>query len=307
MRVLVTGAGGRLGRAIVEEFGNAGHIVVGLNRAALDVTRPAAVASAAFANRPDVIINCSSFSPVDAAETAQEEAFAINAMAPAILADVARRSGSALVHFSTEYVFDGESSVPARENDRLRPRNLHGASKLAGERHVLSAPVHLILRLGSLFGGALSGQPVPGTIDGLVHAIATGRTIQEFVDGILSPTYAPDVAVATRELLESRAASGIYHCVNSGYCTWTELASAVATQLRVPVSMPLAEYAQLDHRPLATPLSPAKLAAQGVVMPHWHSALRRYLQSSLVQAWKAVQDTRSTMGVAMPAEGLRVH
>lgn len=306
MRVLVTGAGGRLGRAIVEEFGQAGHTVLALNRAALDVTQPAAVASAVFANRPDAIINCSGFNAVELAETAQEEAFAVNAMAPAILADVARRAGIALVHFSTDLVFDGESNIPSRENDRLRPRNVYGASKLAGERHVATSPVHLVLRLGSLFGGVFNGQPGPATIDGLVHSIATGRTVQALVDGIISPAYAPDVSAATRALLESRATSGIYHCVNTGYCTWPELASAIAAQLRVPVSLPLAEYAQKGQRPHANPLSPAKLAAQGIVMPHWHSALRRHLQSNLVQAWKAVQE-KPGLAVVMPSQELRAH
>jgi dTDP-4-dehydrorhamnose reductase len=294
MRVLVTGAGGRLGRSVVEEFDRAGHTVVALNHAALDVTRPSLVASAVFTNRPDVIVNCSSFNAADRAETSQDDAFAVNATGPAILSDIARRVGVALVHYSSHSVFDGGSNIPSRETDRVRPRDVYGASKLAGERHVESAPVHFVLRLGSVFGGVVDGLARPATIDGLVYTLATGRTIQAFVDGILSPTYVPDVAAATRVLLESRAPSGTYHCVNTGYCTWPELAGAIATHLQVPASMPLAEFAQRPRQPQGNPLSPAKLASQGIVMPHWHSALRRYLQSSLVQGWRAAADVRVT-------------
>jgi dTDP-4-dehydrorhamnose reductase len=287
MRVLVTGAAGRLGRSMVGEFGQAGHVVVGLNHAALDVTNPGAVASAVFAHRPDVIANCSSFSAVDLAETAQEDAFGVNATGPAILADIARQIGIALIHYSTDSVFDGESSAPCTETDRVRPRNVFGASKLAGERHVATAPVHYVIRLGSVFGGELDGQVHPATIDGLVNALATGQPVQGFVDGILSPTYLLDVASATRMLLTSHAPSGTYHCVNTGYCTWPELASAIAAQLRVPVSMPLAYYTDRHPRPHGNPLSSAKLASQGILMPHWHSALRRYLQSPVVQGWRS--------------------
>jgi dTDP-4-dehydrorhamnose reductase len=286
MRVLVTGAAGRLGRSVVEEFNRSGDAVVGLSHAALDVTHPSAVASAVLANRPDVIVNCSSFSAVDLAETAQEDAFGVNATGPAILADIARRVGIALIHYSTDSVFDGESSTPCSETDRVRPRNVYGASKLAGERHVATAPVHYVMRLGSAFG-AVEGRVHPATIDGLVSALASGQPVQGFVDGILSPTYLPDAASATRMLLMSHAPSGTYHCVNTGYCTWPELASAIAAQLHVPVSMPLAYYTERQSRPHGNPLSPAKLASQGVLMPHWHSALRRYLQSALVQGWRA--------------------
>ena len=302
MRVLVTGAGGRLGRAIVEEFGAAGHAIVALDHAALDVTQPGKVASAVFTNRPDVIVNCSGFNAVELAETSQDDAFSVNATGPAILADIARRIGVALIHYSTDSVFDGESHVPSRETDRVRPRNVYGASKLAGERHVATAPVHYVMRLGSVFGGTVKHPQHPATIDGLIQSLAAGEPVQAFVDGILSATYLPDVASATRMLLASRAPSGTYHCVNTGYCTWAELASAIATQLHVPVSMPIAYYTRKSPRPQSHPLSSAKLAAQGIVMPHWHSALRRYLQSSVVRKWTAAGDLRGKTMSAVPQE-----
>jgi dTDP-4-dehydrorhamnose reductase len=304
MRVLVTGAGGRLGRAVVQEFDTAGHTVAALNHAALDVTRPDAVASAVFVNRPDVIVNCSSFSAVELAETAQDDAFRVNATGPAILADIARRIGVALIHYSTDSVFEGGASRPSTETDRVRPRNIYGASKLAGERHVATAPVHYVLRLGSVFGGASAPAADPATIDGLIRSLAAGESVQAFVDGILSPTYLPDVASASRTLLASRAPSGTYHCVNTGYCTWPELASAIASLLHVPASMPLAYYTQKSQRPLSHPLSPAKLAAQGIVMPHWHSAVRRYLESG---ALAPVPGTDHVRSARVPSPSIGIH
>jgi dTDP-4-dehydrorhamnose reductase len=279
MRVLVTGARGRLGCAVIAEFRRAGHAVTGLDRTSLDVTQPSAVRAAVSSHRPDVIVNCSAYNRVDDAETDRETAFAVNATGPAILAGVARHANAALVHYSSDFVFDGETTVPYSETDRTAPCNVYGASKLAGERHAVRAPLHWVLRLSSVFGGT-DQDCRPTSIDWIADAICAGRSVPVFVDRVVSPSYAPDVAAATRRLVESRAPSGIYHCVNTGHGTWYDVAHYMTRELGVAASLQAAsvlDRPQTARRPRFCALSTAKLTTQGIAMPHWQDAIRRHV------------------------------
>jgi dTDP-4-dehydrorhamnose reductase len=277
-RVLVTGAAGRLGAAIVQTFHDAQ--VIAHTRSSLDITDPEAVSRAVADGRPDVIVNCAAFNDVDGAEDAPIEALAVNAFAPRNLARAAHEVGATLVHYSTDFVFDGKASRPYREDDRPQPQSTYAASKLLGEWLALDAPAAYVLRVESLFGSARDWDGRQGTMDGIVAGIEAGREVRVFTDRVVSPSYTPDIAAATRYLVATGAQPGLYHCVNAGQGTWFEVAQAVADLLQVtphlvPVSV---KDVQLKaRRPQFCALSPQKLTDAGFQMPHWREALARWV------------------------------
>ena len=278
MRIAVAGAAGRLGGAVVAELSDAGHTVFGLGRADMDITNPGQVAAVTAMLQPHVIVNCSAYNAVDAAEAAVGEAYAINAHGPGVLAAAALSCGAVLVHFSTDFVFDGRASAPYGEDDDPNPLSVYGASKLAGEDEVRKTPRHYILRVESLFGGTgVNGHRA--TIDYMAATLGAGQTVRAAVDRVVTPTYVPDAARVTRALLDGRAAPGVYHCVNSGVATWYEVAQEVARLVGghggiVPVLS--SALTTVAPRPQFCALSNAKLAAAGIPLPTWQSALARH-------------------------------
>ena len=277
-RVLVTGAAGRLGSAIVRTF--AGSDVVALRRDDLDVTDPAAVRARVAELRPSTIINCVGFNDVDGAETDPVGALAVNALAVRSLARAAEEGHATLVHYGSDFVFDGEASRPYDERAEPSPRSVYAASKLLGEWLALEAPRAFVLRVESLFGSDTSWTGRRGTLDAIVDAIEHGREVRVFTDRVVSPSYIDDVAAATRHLLEQDAPPGLYHCVNSGSGTWHEVAQEIARLLECTPrfrTMTMAEATLRAARPRYCALDNGKLAAAGFPMPPWQNALRRWL------------------------------
>jgi dTDP-4-dehydrorhamnose reductase len=278
-RVLVTGAAGRLGATILDAFED--RHVIAHTRSSLDITDASAVTRAVADTRPDLIINCAAFNDVDGAETAPIDALAVNAFAPRNLARAARDVGATFVHYSTDFVFDGHASQPYDEQAMPRPQSTYAASKLLGEWLALDAPRAYVLRVESLFGAARNWTGRTGTLDSIVAGIEAGRDVRVFTDRVVSPSYVPDIAAATRHLVLTDATPGLYHCVNAGQATWYDVARAAATLLNltptlVPVSV---KDVQLKaRRPQFCALSPQKLAAAGFAMPPWEDALRRWLE-----------------------------
>ena len=285
MRVLVTGAAGRLGAAIVEAFQDAQLIIH--PRSSLDITDAAAVSHAVGASRPDVIINCAAFNDVDGAEAAPLAALAVNAFAPRNLARAAREAGAAFVHYGTDFVFDGKTAEPWDEMAKPSPQSTYAASKLLGEWFALDAPRAYVLRVESLFGAVTNWTGRTGTMDAIVAGIEGGRDVRVFTDRVVSPSYVPDIAAATRHLVLTNAAPGLYHCVNAGQATWYEVAQTVAQLLGVtPKLVPVSVHdIQLKaRRPQFCALSPQKLASAGFAMPHWQDAMRRWLRGRAIPA-----------------------
>jgi dTDP-4-dehydrorhamnose reductase len=279
MRILVTGAGGRLSGAVSAELASAGHTVAALGRAELDVTDAGHVRAAIARLCPEAIINCSAYKDIDRAETNRETAFAINALGPSVLAEAASATGAILVHYGTAFVFDGTALEPYAEDDAPNPLNVYGASKLSGESAVRCVRGHYILRVESPFGGS-SVLRRRATIDWIAARLLSGGVVHAVVDRTVSPSYVFDVAHATRMLLEYQAPFGTYHCVNSGFGTWYELAVEVASALGIagriePVTA--ADLKTVAPRPRFCALSNLKLYAVGVAMPSWQSAIRQHL------------------------------
>lgn len=279
-RVLVTGASGQLASFIIRAFED--QDVVAHTRTTLDVTDASAVARLVSETAPAVIVNCAAFNDVDGAEHQPVAALAVNAFAVRSLARAAETAGATLVHYGTDFVFDGSATEPYRETDQPSPRSVYAASKLLGEWFALEAPGAYVLRVESLFGAPRHWAGRRGTLGSIVEGLEQGRELRVFRDRIVSPTYSADVAAATRHLVEHRAAPGLYHCANDGHATWEEVAREAAraigvTPRLVPITM---KDAQLRApRPLYCAMSCRKLAAAGFSMPPWQDAVRRWLAS----------------------------
>jgi dTDP-4-dehydrorhamnose reductase len=305
-RVLVTGANGQLAAFIVEAF--ADREVIALPRHTLDVTDPALVARTVADIAPDLIVNCAAFNDVDGAESRAIEAIAINALAVRSLRRAADAAGATLVHYSTDFVLNADSTEPHEEHVRPAPRGVYASSKLLGEWMARESsayatgigpstgsgpsraessdgetgPRTFVLRVESLFGSSAGWTGRRGTLDHIIDGLEQGRDINVFTDRIVSPSYSKDVAAATRHLVTHGAEAGLYHCVNDGHASWHDVAAEAARILGVP---PRLVPITVDQMPLRVPrprycaLSPRKLAAAGFTMPTWQNALRRWLEA----------------------------
>ena len=304
MKVLVTGAGGQLGTAVARLLA-ADCDVTRAARADVDLTDARQVREAVEAARPEAVVNCAAYNDVDGAEDDPRTALAVNAFGVRTLAAAARAAGATLIHYGTDFVFDGTAERPYTEDDAPNPRSVYATSKLLGEWFAQDGP-HYVLRVESLFGaggaggrGELpradplrgrapergagprgAGRRRGGTLDRMADALLAGRPVQAFADRTVSPSYVEDVARATRAVLRRAAAPGLYHCVGSGSATWLSVARALARRLEAPER--LVERATLAARrfravrPAYCALSNAKLAAAGVPMPTWEDAVARY-------------------------------
>jgi dTDP-4-dehydrorhamnose reductase len=278
-RVLLTGASGQLAGAIARTFGRDSDVTA-LTRGALDITDDRAVLDAFSAAAPDIVINCAAYNDVDGAEAEPVAALEVNAFAVRSLARAAAAAGAALVHYSSDFVFDGASSRPYAEDDRPNPQGVYAASKLLGEWFALEAGRAVVLRVESLFGAPLHGPGRKGSLSSLVEAIEAGRDVPVFVDRTVSPSYVVDVAEATHALVASGTASGVYHCVNAGACSWHEIAAEIARLLGKPArlrAITLDTVSLRARRPKYSALACTRLQAAGFTMPPWQDALARFL------------------------------
>ena len=224
MKVVVVGAAGQLGRVTVERWAGA-HEVTALTRREVDIADAAALERTLDALAPELILNCAAYNDVDGAEDMPATAFTVNALAVRSMAAVAERAGATLVHYSTDFVFDGaDRATPYTETDAPRPQSVYGMSKLLGEWLAAAAPRAYVLRVESLFGGVY----VRSSVDKLVAGLERGEPLRVFADRTLTPSYVADVVEATCRLVETGAPAGLYHCVNSGVTNWLELAEELA-------------------------------------------------------------------------------
>jgi dTDP-4-dehydrorhamnose reductase len=275
-KVLVVGAGGQLGSAMVRRLTHV-TTVVGMTRRELDLTDHAAVATAVARERPAVILNCAAYNAVDQAEDAVAEALAVNAFVPQSLARAARAVDATLVHFSTDFVFDGHATRPYTESDAPNPQSVYGQSKLMGEWLASDAPRAYVLRVESLFGGPAARS----SIDRIITSLRSGDPARVFVDRVVTPSFVDDVVDATWSLLTREAEPGLYHVVNAGETTWHALGEEAARLLGTAASLvpvKVADVPMRAARPQYCALSNAKLASTGISMPTWQDALGRHVR-----------------------------
>jgi dTDP-4-dehydrorhamnose reductase len=222
VRVLVTGAGGQIGREVVEHCNEHGDHVVGLDRATLDVTDQAAVLAAITQARPDAVVHCAAWTAVDACESDVERALAANGLAAGYVAEASAAVGAHLIALSTDYVFDGTKTGAYVETDATNPLSVYGRSKLAGEHAVLAALPSACVARTSWVCGRYGGNMVK-----TILRIADQPGQLKFVDDQRGhPSIADDVAVALRRLAVDRV-GGIVHVTNQGAVSWFEFAREV--------------------------------------------------------------------------------
>ena len=282
MKILVTGATGHLGPAIVREFAGT-HDVVPSSRADLDIANQAAVAEVVARVAPTVIVNCAAYNAVDAAEEHPADAFQVNSFGVQSLARAAAAQGSTLVHYGTDFVFDGRSDRPYTEEDRPNPGSVYALSKLLGEWLAREARKCFVVRVESTFGGPTAGNGARlGSAGTIISAIEAGAEVPVFTDRVVTLSYARDVAWATRRLIEMDAEPGLYHCVNAGPCRWDEFAREAARLLGREARLKpitLDSVSLRAARPRYSALATPKLERLGIEMPPWQDALRRHIAS----------------------------
>ena len=247
MKVVVFGAGGQVGAELVSQARAVGHEVVGLTRVSHDITDGAATRERIHQERPEVVFNAAAYTAVDRAESEPEVAAAINATAPAVMAAACARAGIRLVHYSTDYVFDGTATAPIPEDAPVAPLGVYGATKLAGEEAVRAADARAyVVRTAWVYG--LDGTNFIRTVLRLTRERGEMRVVD---DQRGSPTWARDLAAASLRLVED-CPPGTYHLTNSGDCTWYELALAVVRHAGIQARItPIAtgEYLTAARRP----------------------------------------------------------
>jgi dTDP-4-dehydrorhamnose reductase len=277
MKIVVLGAAGQLGGAMVDAASQH-HAAVALRRADADITDHAALTRTLAAASPDCIINCAAFSAVDAAEDEPVAALAVNALAVRSLARIATELGATLVHYSTDFVFDGLTPGAHAEDLAPHPSGVYATSKLLGEWFAAETRKHYIFRVESLFGGAAAKS----SVDKLLSGVLGGHEVTAFCDRTVSPSYVVDVAEATMQAVERGIPYGVYHCVNSGSTTWDALTRELARLAGRPdapiATARMAELAMRVRRPLNAALSNEKLRAAGIEMPSWQDALARHVR-----------------------------
>lgn len=276
MRVVITGAGGMLGRAVLREARDRNHSVIALTHKHLDVSQLAAVKQAMATYSPEVIINCAAYTEVDQAETEYELAVRVNALGVRNLALVCKENGIALLHLSTDYVFDGHRRDAWGIYDTRSPLNAYGRSKYLGERFLETiAPCYYLVRTSWLFGPG--GRNFVQTILRLAREKEVLKVVN---DQRGCPTYTVDLARALIDLAES-GCYGVYHITNQGVTSWYGLAREIVTLTGIdarvePVTT--AEFPRPALRPANSVLDPFPLRETiGYLLPSWQDALKRYL------------------------------
>ncbi len=280
MRVLITGTGGQLAQEFQTRLRTGSHEVSAPPEDLLDITDIGAVKDAFAASCPDVVINCAAYNDVDGAEGNYEKAYKVNAIGPKILAAASREYKALLIHYSTDYVFDGSKEGLYTEDDVPCPVNRYGESKRAGEVFVAEeAGQHLIFRTSWLYGDGSQNF-----LHKLKEWAGKQRVLKVVADQVSVPTYTADAVSATLEACE-KGLRGLYHLTNSGYATRYEvaryfLAKIGSTSIVLPVNTSL--FPSPAQRPYFSAMSGAKLASVvGHEMPNWKDAIDRYVSKSI--------------------------
>ncbi len=279
-RILLTGCGGQIGAELFASLASTGRVIA-CDRQALDLTDRSAIVMKIRELRPDIIVNAAAYTAVDRAESETAIAHAVNAEAPATMAEEAAKLGALLVHYSTDYVFDGAKSVPYDEDDAPNPLNVYGRSKLAGEQAIrASGAAHLIFRTSWVYGAR------GGNFLLTMLKLAQRAELKIVNDQFGAPTWSRDVANATAAVLgkwnDSGELSGIFHLCAGGSTTWFDYAAEIfALTLQgkpQPRLLPVStrDYAAAALRPRNSRLNCARVRKTfDVELPHWNDSLRR--------------------------------
>ena len=303
MKIVIVGSGGRLGAALVREY-QGKFDVTGFNHEQLDLANQNQTRDNLSPLEFDVLINCAAMTNVDLCEQEIEQAFAINAEAPKLLAEICSHKKAKLIHFSTDYVFDGEKREPYVETDAAKPISVYGESKRAGEENVLAivgeavgfpgtatpsptgVPTHLVIRVSWVFG-----PDRPSFIDAMIERAREEEQIGAVADKFSTPTYTRDIAEMLPRFFNIDAPGGVLHFANAGQCSWQEYAQHAIDcchRLNIPLkaktvgALKLADMKNwVARRPVYSVLSSAKYTQLiGTTPRSWRDAVADYIKRS---------------------------
>ena len=279
MRAVVIGANGQLGTDLSKIL--SGWDVEGLTHSDLDIRDLARARAVLSQLNPDAVINTAAFNRVDDCEDDPDKAFSANAYGARNLARVCAELNCALMHISTDYVFDGEKASPYTEDDAPNPLSVYGGSKLAGEYFVRNiCPKHFIARTSGLYGLAGSSGKGGNFVETMIRLAGEKKPVRVVEDQVLTPTYTKDLAERLKELVQTNA-YGLYHVTNSGHCSWYEFAAKIFFFLGLTLDFgptTAKVFGAKAQRPAYSVLARAKLKQLGLEdLPPWEDALKRYL------------------------------
>jgi dTDP-4-dehydrorhamnose reductase len=285
MKIVIVGAGGRLGSALMREYRDKFEIV-GFDHEQLDLGDKKEIADWITPLDFDLLINCAAFTNVDLCEKEREKAFAINAEAPKLLAQICRDKKAKLIHFSTDYVFDGEKREPYHESDPANPISVYGESKRAGEENVLAiSGQNLVVRVSWVFG-----PHRPSFVDGAIKRALEQEHVDGIADKFSAPTYTLDIATMLPPFFDFDIHGGILHFSNSGECSWQEYAQfaldccrslGISLKARAVEPLKLSDMKNfVARRPVYSVLSTEKyMAITGTTPRNWRDAVGEYVKT----------------------------
>jgi len=294
MKILLLGHKGMLGSDLLSKLSGE-HEVTGMDKEEIDIVSASECQKAIKEIQPGIVINAAAFTNVDGCETAREDCFAVNAEAVKNIASACRNKNIRIIHFSTDYVFDGKSRQPYKEDDQCNPINAYGESKLAGERYLQSlSDNYILIRTSWLFGvkgknfvGAILEKAraknfIRDTMDKAKAEKDGPSTLSVVDDQVGSPTYTKDLAAAV-DLLIDKNAQGIFHVTNRGSCSWHQFAVKILQESGFSDIEVLPIKSDQLQRPAARPaysiLSMQKfIQTTGKAMQPWQLALQDYLE-----------------------------
>ena len=301
MKIMITGAGGQLGQDCQKALSH--HELFCLSRSELDIADAAAVSAAVAAVRPDALVNCAAYTKVDAAESDTANCRRGNTIGPMVLSQACSAAGARLIHISTDYVFDGSLPPPAayHEEHPARPLGVYGASKLAGEKHVLAFPRGTVVRTAWLYG-----DKGPNFLLSILQRAlqAPGSPLRVVDDQHGAPTWSLRLAQQIAVILDAGAPDGLYHATAHGAATWYQVATAFFSLLELDHKIepiPTSAYPTPARRPANSRLENRKLGALGLdIMAAWREELEIFTAQHgrlwLLNATKPGLDSRPATG-----------
>jgi len=283
VKIVILGSGGRLGAALLREYRDK-FDVVGFNHTQLDLSDLGPVREKLRNTSFDVLINAAGFTKVDVCETQRDRAFLINAAAPRVVAEICDEKNARLIHFSTDYVFDGDKREPYTEEDEASPISAYGESKLTGENNVLAVRnQNLVVRVSWVFG-----PDRPSFIDAMVQQAQENDEVDAVADKFSTPTYTLDIAAMLPRFFDGNVSGGILHFANAGQCSWQEYAqwavdcchdAGLPVKAKAIGARKLRDMTNwIAHRPVYSVLSTAKYTTLTRLSPRtWREAVSDYI------------------------------
>ena len=296
-KILLTGKNGQIGWELQRTLSSLGDIVV-VGHHEMDLANPDSIRKVIRQVQPELIVNAAAYTAVDKAESEPDLAMAINGVAPGIMAEEAKRLNAAIIHYSTDYVFDGNSERPYTEDDTPNPLNVYGTTKLAGERAIQASGVpHLILRTSWVYGARgrnflltmlrlAKEKNELKIVNDQIGAPTWCRLLAEVTSQMIAQHYSP----VSRQAISISEASGLYHVVPTGSVSWHGFAakilegvsSHVSHALPKLISIPASDYPAPARRPQNSRMTSGKLSnIYGLAMPHWEKSLTLCLDEVL--------------------------